>query len=176
MIEGFKKEGKRLQQCIYCLGRSMPAGLIILNKHPSRFELSRIGLNLDAENYEIENKYVAHQVKSYKIINVSELWHKLCSNGLFDIWEPIAPFNKYNENADPSNFSISLLRVYELEEPVPDEFVTINDRNASLKCPIQAKIKKPIVTDKDFKEIKEKLENALKEVINQKHRELKSKR
>lgn len=164
MIEGFKKDDKIIHQCIYCFGRHMPAGLIITNKNPSRFPLSRIGRNLDADEYTIDYKYVAHVVAHYPIINTIELWDELCSNGLFDIWNPSAPFLKYNENIDPSKFTITLLRVYELETTVPEDLVTVNARNASLSKPLMLKIKRPVISDSEFNQIKDKLEASIKKM------------
>ena len=43
---------------------------------------------------------------------------------------------------------------------MPEEYVNIHARNASLTHPIQAKIKQPVISDQEFTEVKEKLENV----------------
>lgn len=167
MIEGFEKNGKLIHQCIYCevKNKQFPK-LITLNKGNTRFTLSEIGKQLDAGFYSIPYKYIASLEKEYFINYNSKIWEKICNNGLFDIWEPEAPHNRFGESELNSNqFRILLLRIYEIEEEfnksevreggARHHIITRNNLNVT--------IKRPIISDEEFNRIKELLEESIKE-------------
>ena len=174
LIEGFLKDGKVIHQAIYCFVQKKKFPMLItLNRTKTRFPLSKIGEKLNDDTSPIKYKYVAEVVKEYLfreyfIENKIELWTEICNNGLFDIWEPIAPYNRFKQaKTDPSKFRIGLIRIYEIEEEFfesdisfkSDRFDLIKERsNANL----HVTIKKPLIDDITFNKIKELLEETLK--------------
>ena len=112
MIEGFEKEGKNIHQAIYVVTKwtekSFPK-LITLAK-TQRFKLSNIGIRLAAESYSIPLKYIAKIEGSYTVKNSMDLWKEICTNDLFDIWDPEGgPHKKLLEaNSKPEKFRIFL--------------------------------------------------------------------
>ena len=163
MIYGFKKEGILLHQGIYCFNRkkTFHIALIDVDRHKSKYKLSDIGKDLHSDNFKIEHKYIISVVKFKDIKNKTEMWDEICTNGLFDIWDPSAPFQKYVENENPNQFCIGLLRLYEIDEIISEDLLKVNDRNTILKKTLTVKIKRPIINDAEFNEIKEKLDRTL---------------
>jgi hypothetical protein len=167
MIEGFYKEDKLIHQCIYCLARNKPFPLLItIEKSPTRFELSNIGKTLDADYFTMHYKYVAVLEKEYFIKNNPDTWEKICNNGLFDIWYPIAPFTRFNEaKTDPNQFRLALLRIYEINEEFSSE--EIDQRGARFhilnRNDLKVTTKKPVINDEEFERIKKLLEESLKD-------------
>ncbi|MCK4927030.1 MAG: hypothetical protein KAS11_01055 [Candidatus Aenigmarchaeota archaeon] len=163
MIYGFKKENVLLHQGIYCfnMAKQFQLALMVVNSGRSRYKLSDIGNDLNSDDFTVENKYLISVVKFKGIENKTEFWDEICTNGLFDIWDPSAPFKKYNENKNAQNFCIGLLRIYELDEIISDDLIKVNDRNAILKKTLTVKIKRPIINDAEFNEIKDKLDRTL---------------
>jgi len=171
LICGFDKDGRLIHQSIYCevKKRNFPM-LITYNKNPSRFRLSKIGLELDNNNAPLRIKYVADFVQEYFIDNTIELWNKICNNGLFDIWLPEAPHARFKvAKTHPSNYRIVLLRIFEIEEIFDESDIirTGNPRIDKIKenSKQQVTIKKPIIDDLTFNKIK----NLLEESINAFH-------
>lgn len=166
MIEGFDKDGRRIHQCIYCLtkNRKFPA-LITLDKYPTRFPLSVKGKQLNAEDYKMPFKYVALLEKQYFIKNDLKLWERVCNNGLFDIWDPIAPSSRFAESHLPiNNFRIVLLRIYEIEEVFSEKNIKPHDRYPKIiSNNLRVTLKRPIVNDEEFLRIKSLLETSIEE-------------
>ena len=169
MITGFYKDGKTIHQSIYCrvYNPFRNYRLITLNKHPSKFQLSSIGKNLNIYYFDIEYKYIVGIVKHYTIKNCwdnVEFWREMCTNGLFDIWEPMAPIDRFEQSArEPKNYNIALLRVYEISNKFYEyEIESVSDRVDNLAMGYKdVIIKKPIISDNDFKKLKAKLEITL---------------
>ena len=166
MIVGFSKEGKIIHQCIYCLARRKKfPKLITLDKTPTRFELSERGKTLHAEHFQIPLKYVALLEKQYFIRYDSGIWDKVCNNGLFDIWDPISPYNRFAESKlNPQNFSLVLLRIYEIEDLFHEADIKWNDRHHTIiGNDLRVTLKKPVVNDEEFRRIKSLLELSIKD-------------
>ncbi|MCK9412083.1 MAG: endonuclease NucS [Prolixibacteraceae bacterium] len=165
-INGFEKDGKLIHQTIYCemLNKNFPM-LITYYKHPAKFPLSKIGYDLNYDSSPLRIKYIADFVEEYFIENKIELWNTLCNNGLFDIWLPEAPYARFKDaKGDPSKYRIVLLRIYEIEE----EFHASDIREANVRTDmikdrskLQVTIKKPVVDDTTFYNIKNLLEESI---------------
>jgi len=167
LIEGFLKDGKVIRQAIYCLVREKKLPMLItLNRTKTKFPLSRIGEKLNDDITPIKYKYVANIVQEYFIENKIELWTEICNNDLFDIWEPIAPYNRFKQaKTDPSKFRIGLIRIYEIEEEfLKSDISFVSDISDSIKdmSKQHVTIKKPLIDDITFNKIKESLEETLK--------------
>jgi hypothetical protein len=92
MISGFYKNGKLHQQSIWLDVTAKPFPMLIsLNRRPTRFRLSELGRHHNPEEFSIPYRYIAMLDSEYYIKNDIRLWEKICSNGLFDIWDPISP-------------------------------------------------------------------------------------
>jgi hypothetical protein len=171
MIHGFRKNGKLYRQSIWLAvkdwltakDRDSPA-LLTFNRTPTRFELSRIGEEMDAEDYTIPFKYIAELDQQYFVKNELALWETVCSNGLFDIWNPDAPCTRFKQaDTDPAKFRIQLLRIYEINH----EFNNADIRHASaridqLKSSNQEVIKTgPVISNEEFRNLKELLEHSI---------------
>ena len=171
MITGYEKEGERTYQSIYCAtrGRYFPR-LITLNKRPTRFKLSAIGRTLESEYWPLtEYKHIALLEKEYSIKNDLDFWKRICNNGLFDIWEPIAPYSKFSEsNMSEDSYRILLLRVYEIENGFNElEIEARGTRNHTItRNNLNVIIKKPVIEDEKFKEIKNLLEESISDRIS----------
>jgi len=172
LTKGFVKNGTRIHQAIWCdVKKKQYPALFTVQKSKARhdYPLSKIGDEFNDGIRPKEYKYIAELVEEYFITNKIELWEKLCNNGLFDIWEPQALFNRFkNTKADASQYRIALLRVYEIEEVfVQNDIIStsfldrINDLN---KLIVTAK--KPVIDDNTFSKIKELLENSIAEFNN----------
>ncbi len=172
MIYGVRKEdGKPYQQSIWLAvkdwltakDRYSPA-LLTFNRTHTRFELSRIGEEKDAENVKIPFKYIAELDCEYFVRNKLELWERLCSNGLFDIWNPRAPYKRFDQaKSDPAKFRIQLLRIYEIDHEFNDNDI----RNASSRVDklkssnIEVTKIGPAISNEDFRNMKELLEHSI---------------
>ena len=165
MIEGFIKNNIRIHQSIWCavMNRKFPM-LITLNKLRTKFPMSRIGEALNSDNFEIPHKYVARLDSEYFIRNEMKLWEKICTNGLFDVWDPYAPYKRFEDaKSAPSNFRIQLLRLFEINEEFQDEEIRmVNDRiDHLIPHHREVSIKGPVIQDEEFSNIKNKLKESL---------------
>jgi hypothetical protein len=164
MIDGFKKDGKLYHQAIYCIAkdRKSPA-LITLDKHPTKFPLSKIGRNLYADKYSIPYKYIASLEGEYPIKNNITLWEEVCNNGLFDIWAPEAPYSRFEESKlNSKHFRIILLRVYEiLEEFSEDELERHDKFHKIMRDDRMVTLAREIISDDEFRDIKDLLKKSI---------------
>ena len=165
MIDGFRKEGRHIRQSIWCavIKVYFPA-LLTLNKRPAKFKPSLIGKRLAPDSFSIPYKYIAQCESEYFIKNEIELWERLCFNGLFDVWDPIAPYNRFaNSKTHPSQFRIQLLRIYEINEIFEEKDVDhASDRIDHLianHSPVR--IKAPVINDEEFLRIKKLLAESV---------------
>jgi len=168
LITGFPKNGKKIHQIMYCFTRvpQFPA-LISYNRSKTRFELSEIGWNLNNQTNLPPLKYIADLIDTYIVDNDIKLWEIVCNNGLFDIWQPIAPFTRFQESRSGAYY-IGILRIYEIEET----FVLGKDviENSNLRNPpsiINNKrnvtILRPVITDEEFYSSVQLLEDSIKQ-------------
>ncbi len=121
MTEGFWKDNKHYYVTIstaHKKAKSMQKYFktipkILVQKRRKRrpeYLLSSIGKKLNVSNY--KDKYVAVLDRIFHIKNNINIWNKLCLNGVFDIWEPKAPFNSLNGKTDQM---ILLLRIFQID-------------------------------------------------------------
>lgn len=168
MIEGFIGNSQKIHQCIYCMSKNTDfPKLITLNKTKDvtdRFPLSQIGLNMQSDNYSIPLQYIVQLVDKYYIKNDLNMWNEICTNNLFDIWLPQAPYKRYQVKTYAKNFYIALLRVYKINEKISNNDINWGDRYHSLKQSIEVTIEKPIVDDGVFNKTKVLLEDTLQKI------------
>jgi hypothetical protein len=159
MIVGYRRLGDYYphHQAIWLDTKDRPFPMLISLQSTNRFRLSDEGRRLNADYFSIPFKYVVTLDSQYFVRNDMELWQKICSNGLFDIWKPTSPYRCWDEaKCDPSLFRILLLRVYEIEQEFHRDQVvretnwvdrlTASDRSVT--------IKRPVVSDEEFASIK----------------------
>jgi len=170
LTKGFLKDGNRIHQAIWWdVKRKQYPTLFTLQKSNARhdYPLSEIGVEFNDAIRPNEYKHIADLVEEYYIDNTIELWERLCSNGIFDIWLPEAPFNRFkNAKAKPTQYRIALLRVYEIEETFQkDDIIAASPYLDKIKdtSKLTVTVKRPIIDDVKFKELKELLENTLTE-------------
>jgi hypothetical protein len=165
MIHGFRKNGVLYRQSIWLAVKKGPfPALITLNRTPTRFHLSRIGEELNAENFDMPYKYIAELDSEYFIRNDPALWETVCSNDLFDIWDPTSPFKRFDESESPeSKFRIQLLRIYEIDHEFnPDDIRFASSRTDQLKSSPDVNKKSPaVILDTDFGNLKKLLERSV---------------
>jgi predicted RNA binding protein YcfA (HicA-like mRNA interferase family) len=165
MIMGFLKNGALVRQSIWCAvaDRPFPA-LITFNRAPTRFDLSTVGCGLDADHQVFPYSYAAVLDSQHFIRNDRALWQTLCSNGLFDIWNPSAPFSRFEESgSDPAHYRIQLLRVYALNRQFPrDDVRAVSPRVDHLVASDRiVKAVRPVVTETEFVRIKSLLKESV---------------
>ncbi len=184
MIEGFIKEGKRHFVSLYTAGRNSKSlernfaefpKLITLQKQNPRkdYPMSSTGERLNAASYRLPYQYIAILDTIYEIVNDKILWKAVCINGLFDIWNPDAPFNSYfdpktrEKKEKPmillirfaqigKDFSLLLDHSYTYYDRIPDGI----DREVNLV--------RPILCNNDFDAYRAKLESSLRGYLRNK--------
>jgi hypothetical protein len=182
MVEGFMKDSERHYISIFAaskksisLKKDFQTFPKLLENNNARdpkkiYPLSHIGKKMAAELYEVPHRYVAVLDRIFHIKNEINLWKDICTNGLFDIWEPQAPFNCLNEKENPM---VLLLRIYEVDYDFKNDIRWYND-HYSLIPKSRVKLVKPVIplnradssnTEFDgtlyFTELTEKLRNTL---------------
>ncbi len=94
-----------------------------------------------------------------------KMWSEICTNGLFNIWKPIAPRNRFDVDVHFSFYRIQLLRVYKIEENFNvDKILLGSYSNAHIKnvdTKISVNIIEPVIPDDKFLKIKNLLELTL---------------
>lgn len=147
-----------------------------------------------SQNFIDENngKYVA---KLARIFNISsnhiKVWNEFCTNGLFNIWNPAAPYNRLNKsnhqvNSFNYNFNtneydvnnegymhknqlpsakILLLRIFELneEDSYKSNDINIQPRQFDTVEPKEVVLDNPVINDFEFKCIYEKIVDTLEQ-------------
>lgn len=121
----------------------------------------------NVKNWELKNhKYILDVDSVYDLSedeNIREnIFKELCSNGIFDIWNPKAPCNRLE---GVNNAQIELFRVFEIYNGINREDINvINSRfelHDKLKKDTYVDIKNPVLSDDEFKSTKNKLEHTL---------------
>lgn len=181
MIEGYKKNGIRNYVTIFTATedavslkndfRSLPK--LITPKesdHRKIYPLSIYGKDLEAKsyNYNTTARYIAVLDTIFHIKNEISIWEALCTNGIFDIWEPQAPYNMLSHDAqnnkkDPQDPQILTIRVFEIDHDFQNEITKKQYWNTI--TPKQVNLVKPVIPNKEFLEIKEKIENTLDKIL-----------
>jgi hypothetical protein len=168
MIEGFRdKDGNLVRQSIWLDVRSKQFPMLVtLNRTPTKFrsDLSDCGIKLNSDDFSINHKFIVHLDSVYFVKNDMSLWNDVCSNGLFNIWKPEAPFSRFKDSeSDAANYRICLLRLYEIyEEFKSHEIVAVSSRIDHLKPPNRVvTIKKAILSDEEFRKTRKLLEDSV---------------
>jgi len=123
MIEGFKFENKRHFVTIFAAHknavslknsfRDRPKIISPIKKRkPEHITNNIITNRFTIENYHHQLKYMAVLEKKFHINSNLPLWEKICNNGLFNIWDPVAPLNNLKNKTDQM---ILLLRIFEID-------------------------------------------------------------
>jgi hypothetical protein len=170
MVEGFWKNDQLHYVSIFAANerswslkpkkhRTRPKLLSTKKDKPrTEFPLSKIGEILQKSNYQHTAKYLVILDTIYHIENNIELWKLLCTNGIFDIWKPEAPFNMVKVGTDPM---ILLLRIYQIDDDFTDELADKTFYHAVE--PRRVDILEPILSNDAFRKLKEGLTSSLHE-------------
>jgi len=173
LISGFPKNGKKIHQIMYSFTRipQFPA-LISYIRTPTRFELSTTGQNLNTSTNLPPLKYIADLIDIYTVDNNIQLWNIVCNNGLFDIWQPNAPFTRFQESKSEKCF-IGILRIYEINETFESGKDIIE--NSNLRNPPSivnnkrnVTILRPVISDEEFNSSVQLFESSIKQYITEK--------
>ena len=157
MIEGYRnKDGRLIHQSIWVATYSMksPRLIILNNLNRKKYPPSPLGNDLYREDFSIPYKFIAELDSVYPVGNDKSLWDTICSNGLFDIWDPQAPSNTYS--SERSGRSIQLLRIYEINKEYGDNDLRLKSNWIThLQTPSRtATLKRPIIDNDEFARIK----------------------
>jgi hypothetical protein len=164
MISGYYKNGRLNRQAIWCAVTAPPFPMLItLQRSPTPFRVSEVYRLGNVEEFSMPYKYIACLDSEYPIKNDIGLWQKVCTNGLFDIWDPIAPYSRFADcKSDPSRFRIQLLRVYEIAEEFDKaDVVPLSSRVDKLTTKRTVTIKEPVISDEEFLRIKSLLKESV---------------
>jgi hypothetical protein len=158
MIAGFSDHGEIRHQSIWVDVAKKPFPMLItLNRAPSQFKLSEFGERLGPERFTLPLKYIATLDSEHPIQNTVALWETLCTNGLFNIWDPTAPYDRLSKSkSDPSGFHIQLLRLQEIDrEFKPEDIIPANRWIDHLIATDRSvNILRPVIPDEEFQRIK----------------------
>lgn len=126
-------------------------------------------------SYSIPYRYIATLDSEYFVRNDIRLWQRVCTNGLFDIWNPGAPEERLNNSLlyreDPRCARIQLLRLHEICEQF--DLNDVRDKGARVHHLVAANrnvtIKRPIVDDAEFLGVKQLFEDSVANYIVSPH-------
>ncbi len=167
MIRGLPKDGQIIHQSIYCAVKEWtfnPPRLITLHRRPTKYKVNELYGYLRTEHCVIPYKYIATLVNEYHIENSPKLWERICGNGLFDIWDPVAPYDRFKLcKSDPSKYRILLLRIFEIDKEFDkNEICWPNTRLDRLKSKDRhVKIKEPVIKNAEFSKLQLLLEESI---------------
>jgi len=154
MVEGFVKDSNRYYVSIFTAHSGAKSIQHDFYKHPKLIEntvktkprkiypLSQIGQKLNAESYEIPKRYIAVLDRIFHIKNEIKVWEELCNNGIFDIWEPEAPYNSLKNKKDPM---ILVLRIFQIDYDFSSEIDNSTSPYFSIIPKIKVSLIKPII-------------------------------
>ena len=169
MINGFYKNGRLNRQSIWCDVAVKPFPMLIsLNRSPTRFKVSKLYWRQNPEEFSIPYTYIAALVSEYFIKNDIRLWQIICSNGLFDIWDPISPYSRFAEcKSDPLSYRIQLLRIFEINEEFDEiDIIPANSRIDHIMTTKRTiTIKQAVIPDEEFLRIKSLLKESVLEFL-----------
>jgi hypothetical protein len=129
MIDGFWKNGRQYYVTIFTSHKDaksiqnnffhLPKVLTTKRGNPRpEYPLSEIGKSLKSKEYNPPARYVAVLDRMLHIENDINIWDELCQDGIFDIWQPVAPFNSLQGKQDPT---ILILRIFEANKDFSEE-------------------------------------------------------
>lgn len=129
MIDGFWKNGRQYYVTIFTSHKEaksiqndfvhLPKVLTTKRGNPRpEYPLSETGKSLKSKEYNPPAKYVAVLDRMLHIENNINIWNELCQDGIFDIWQPVAPFNSLEDKQDPT---ILILRIFEMNKDFTSE-------------------------------------------------------
>ena len=126
-----------------------PKLITLIKKHKKKYVPNfRILDKYAVKNYQHKYTYVAFLDRIFHIKNSYDIWEKLCNNGIFDIWDPIAPYNSLIdedtqiEKKDPM---ILLLRIFEVENDFSQKVKPWIYWDNIESPPIKLKIVRPMI-------------------------------
>ena len=129
---------------------------------------------------ENNGKYVAKLARIFHLStgNDIKIWNEFCTNGLFNIWNPAAPYNRLNKpnhQVNPFNYNfntkeydvneedymwknqlpsskILLLRIFELDEEkgYKNDEINVQPRQFDIVEPKEVLLDKPVINNFDF--------------------------
>lgn len=156
------------------------------NHHPSvlgSYILDSMGctIRMTPQKFIDENngKYVAKLARIFHLnTNHIKIWNEFCTNGLFNIWNPAAPYNRLNEQqhqVNPFNYNfnikeydvngeeyvyknqlpsaqILLLRIFRLNEKdaYKNDEISVQPRYSDTIQPKKVLLDNPVIDDFDF--------------------------
>jgi 5-methylcytosine-specific restriction endonuclease McrA len=166
MVHGFQKpDGKLHRQSIWLAvaGNEEDFPKLLTLQKKCGFKLSPIGKKMDVEDFVLPLKYIAKLDSEYPVRNEMALWKMVCSNGLFDIWDPAAPYKRFAQaESDPAKFRIQLLRIYEIDHEFSKDDIKINDRSDHLIPPIpEVENGTPVIPDDEFGVLRDLLKRSV---------------
>ena len=166
MTLGFSKNNQQHFQSMWLsVTRNKFPMLMTYNRSKTPFKLSNIGGRMDLENINLDFKYIATLSNEYFVKNDIKLWEETCSNGLFDIWNPMAPYTRFDVcKSPPRKFRVQLLRIYEIKDRIKSAY--INNASTHVDHIIgentrRVQIKKPVMTDDQFRQYRQLLEKTV---------------
>lgn len=150
MTSGFQKDGDLYYVSIFTAaenalflrnnfdarGRFIPRILVCTRSRDEQYPISKLGSLMGVSDYSqpfrLNPRYVAildrifYIKKEFHDFKGMDLWQELCNNGIFDIWDPVAPFHRLTGNFDLQKTGkktvrrpqILLLRIFELDHPL----------------------------------------------------------
>lgn len=170
MINGYKKNGKINRQSIWCAVADYPFPMLItLNRKPTKYKVSEFYRHRNLEEFSIPYRYIAYLDSEYFIRNDLRLWQSICCNGLFDIWDPTAPYSRFDKSdSHPSKYRIQLLRIFEINEEFhKSNIIFSSDRIDHLNTAKRTvTIKQPVINDEEFLIIKSLIKESVSEFMS----------
>jgi hypothetical protein len=177
MTIGFLKDGKRHFVTIFTAHEdsvSLNGGFryrpkLITPKISSPrkiFPLSQIGRELDVSHceYNSTSKWIAVLDSIFHIQHNKAIWEKLCTNDVFDIWQPEAPYNMLTHNARNQEVArrdpmILLLRICEVDHDFSNE-ISPGQYWDTIE-PLTVRIIRTKIDNERFEEIRRKIIDVL---------------
>lgn len=177
MLEGYEKNGKIIRTSIYCQTIRFPDNFLITpskGNDDSKRPPSQLGLNLfDGKSgsqigdiqYPLELKYIAKIDTIYELKDNSFVfWKEICTNDLWDIWKPEAPYTTLEKSSrNDKKIFLYLLRLLFVNRTFifKEDWDKISDYTNILLKDIKVNIIKPVLPNTEFSNIKTKLEDTL---------------
>lgn len=181
MIEGFRKDDENFHVSIYTAHKSahsikndpykFPKVITPHSKKRKEYPLSAIGKSIDGPVYKFDFKYLAviDRIFYLKENNI-KMWEELCTNGIYDIWEPEAPYNnlKDENGQDKKAPQILLLRIFEINKIFNDE-VQKGSYSDMLPNATETEIQlvRPIISNEEYKRIITKIRKAVERYLDE---------
>lgn len=174
MIEGFRKDDENFYVSIYAAHRGahsiklkeLPKLVTSHTKTKKEYPMSDIGERIYDKEYKFDLKYLAviDRIFYLKENNI-KMWEELCTNGIYDIWKPEAPYNNLKDKKGPQ---ILLLRIFEINKIFNDE---VQKGSYSDMLPnatdTEIQLVRPIISNEEYKRIITKIRNAVESYLDE---------